>query len=168
MALLTNKVSGNTWHTRLGHPNIRTLNTLSPCLSSTNKQVDFCESCVMGKSSKLPFQNCNSHVPIFLHTDVWGSAPIMSFDGYCYYLVIINEFSRHIWIFHLARKFEVITIFPKFIKMVEKQFNTTVKCIQSDGGGEFVNHTLKNYFASRGIFQKFSCPGTPEQNGLAE
>ena len=35
--------------------------------------------------------------------------------------------------------------------MLETQFQTQVKIIHSDMGGEFVNTTLKHYFTSKGI-----------------
>lgn len=43
-----------------------------------------------------------------------------------------------------------------------------VKIIQSDGGCEFVNQSLKDYFTSKYIIHHISCPGIPTQNGLAE
>lgn len=52
--------------------------------------------------------------------------------------------------------------------MLETQFQTQVKIVQSDEGGEFVNTSLKHYFASNGILDRLSCPKTKEQNGLAE
>jgi histone deacetylase 1/2 len=48
------------------------------------------------------------------------------------------------------------------------QFSTSVKIVQSDGGGEFMNMVLQNHFAAHGIIHRLSCPRTPEQNGLAE
>jgi histone deacetylase 1/2 len=51
---------------------------------------------------------------------------------------------------------------------METQFDTHVKIFQSDGGGEFVNQSLQNLFKTNGIIHRISCPGTPEQNGLAE
>ncbi|KAK8951385.1 hypothetical protein KSP39_PZI003284 [Platanthera zijinensis] len=55
-----------------------------------------------------------------------------------------------------------------FIKLMEKQLDKTVKFVQTDGGGEFMSHTLQEFFLSHGISHLISCPGTPEQNGLAE
>lgn len=52
--------------------------------------------------------------------------------------------------------------------MLENQFHTFVKIIQSDGSGEFVNLMLKNFFDSKEIIHHISCPGTLEQNGLAK
>lgn len=50
--------------------------------------------------------------------------------------------------------------------MVELQFNTKIKTVQSDGGGEF--QTISKYLQNQGIIHQKSCPHTPEQNGTAE
>ncbi|KAL6326826.1 hypothetical protein AAG906_011003 [Vitis piasezkii] len=50
--------------------------------------------------------------------------------------------------------------------MVENQLHTTIKCIQSDNGGEFL--AFKPYLEAHGILHQFSCPHTPQQNGRAE
>ena len=50
--------------------------------------------------------------------------------------------------------------------MVENQLQTTIKCIQSDNGGEFL--AFKPYLETHGILHQFSCPHTPQQNGRAE
>ena len=68
----------------------------------------------------------------------------------------------------MHRKSEVATILPSFLKQMETQFDLHVKIFQSDGGGEFVNQSLQNLFKTNGIIHRISCPGTPEQNGLAE
>ncbi|KAF9663835.1 hypothetical protein SADUNF_Sadunf17G0093300 [Salix dunnii] len=168
-SFLANKVPGSLWHARLGHPHPQIIGRLA--LPSLHGKIGFCESCMLGKSTKLPFTSRQTYATEFLHTlhtDVWGPASVTSFDGFRFYLIIIDEYSRYVWLFPMARKSEVATIFPMFIKRMENQFSTTVKIIQSDGGGEFVNIVLQSYFAAHGIIHQRSCPGTPEQNGLAE
>jgi histone deacetylase 1/2 len=83
-------------------------------------------------------------------------------------LIIVDEYSRYIWLFPMARKSDVATIFHTFITQMANQFSTSVKIVQSDGGGEFINTVLQNHFAAHGIIHRLSCPGTSEQNGLAE
>jgi histone deacetylase 1/2 len=166
---LANKVSSNLWHARLGHPQARILTKL--CLPSMDKQNVFCESCVLEKSTKLPFESRKSYATAFLHTlhsDVWGPAFVPSYDGNHFYLIIVDEYSRYIWFFPMNRKSDVAIIFPSFLKQMETQFDTHVKIFQSDGGGEFVNQSLQNLFKTDGIIHRISCLGTPEQNGLAE
>ncbi|KAD2392953.1 hypothetical protein E3N88_39930 [Mikania micrantha] len=53
-----------------------------------------------------------------------------------------------------------------FIKMAERQFNTKLKTIQSDWGGEFRNIT--SFCTNLGIIHRRSCPHTSEQNGIVE
>jgi len=131
----------------------------------------FCESCMLGKSSKLPFHCRQTYANSFLHTlhtDVWGPASVSSYNGFRFYLLIVDEYSHYIWLFPMARKSNVAMIFPAFLQQMAKQFTNSVKIIQSDGGGEFVNTVLQTYFAANGIIHILSCPRTPEQNGLAE
>ncbi|KAJ0702566.1 putative RNA-directed DNA polymerase [Helianthus annuus] len=50
--------------------------------------------------------------------------------------------------------------------MAERQFQTKLKSIQTDWGGEFRN--LSSFFSSLGIIHRLSCPHTSEQNGTVE
>lgn len=50
--------------------------------------------------------------------------------------------------------------------MVERFFNTKIKCVRSDWGGEF--RPLHTYFQSIGILHRVSCPHTHQQQGCVE
>nr|GEX12494.1 hypothetical protein [Tanacetum cinerariifolium] len=50
--------------------------------------------------------------------------------------------------------------------MVERQFTTKLKNVQTDRGGEFRN--LASFFSSLGIIHRRSCPHTSERNGFVE
>jgi len=159
VSFLANKVPNNLWHARLGHPQSRILTKL--CLPFMYKQNVFCESCVLGKSTKLPFESRKSYTTSFLHTlhsDVWGPAFVPSYDGNQFYLIIVDEYSWHIWFFLMNRKSDVATIFPSFLKQMETQFDTHVKIFQSDGYSEFVNQSLQNLFKINGIIHRISFP----------
>lgn len=49
-----------------------------------------------------------------------------------------------------------------------RRFNSKIIVFQSDGSGEFVKGDFKNYLDMHGIMIQISCPGTPEQNRVAE
>ena len=51
---------------------------------------------------------------------------------------------------------------------MENQFSRKIKIFQSDGGGEFQSTDLIQHLAKCGIQRQLSCPGTPEQNGVAK
>ncbi|KAJ0612890.1 putative RNA-directed DNA polymerase [Helianthus annuus] len=166
------RASSNIWHQRLGHPHPQLLKTMlsTYCLPVLNKHSDsFCNSCHIGKSSKLHLSSSNfksTHVLDLLFCDVWGPAPVTSSDGYNYFLLYVDDFSRYMWFFPLKHKSDVYEVFKQFVLVAERQFNTKLKSVQTDWGGEFRN--LSRFFSSIGILHRLSCPHTSEQNGLVE
>ncbi|GJR86798.1 nucleotide-binding alpha-beta plait domain-containing protein [Tanacetum coccineum] len=65
-----------------------------------------------------------------------------------------------------AQKSDVYSTFKSFVQMVERQFTTKLKNVQTDYGGGFRN--LASFFSSLGIIHRRSCPHTSEQNGFVE
>ncbi|KAJ9561084.1 hypothetical protein OSB04_006244 [Centaurea solstitialis] len=172
VAFSTSRTSSNIWHQRLGHPHPQLLKSmLSFYHLPLNKQchVSFCESCSIGKSSKLHLLNSSfksSNVLDLLFCDVWGPSAITSIEGHNYFLLCVDHYSKFMWIFPFKLKSEVFQIFKNFMIMVERQFNTKLKHVQTDCGGEFRN--LSSFFQSLGIIHRLSCPHTSEQNGIVE
>jgi hypothetical protein len=72
------KASSSTWHSRLGHPHSKVLQTVLQTLPSTivdssSSSHSFCKHCVLGKMSQLPFPISCTHAtkPLQLvHSDV--------------------------------------------------------------------------------------------------
>lgn len=56
----------------------------------------------------------------------------------------------------------------KFQLLVENQLEKKIKVFQSDGGGEFTSNAFKLLLEQKGIHYQFSCPYTPQQNGVVE
>ncbi|KAJ0753710.1 putative RNA-directed DNA polymerase [Helianthus annuus] len=160
------------WHQRLGHPNARVFQSImsSSQLPVSNKvSSSLCSSCQMGKSSKLSLKLSNfrsNNVLDLVYCDVWGPAPSISFNGCRFFLLCVDHHSRYMWFYPLRNKSDVFSVFQLFVKMVERQFNTKLKRVQSDWGGEFRN--LASFLTSLGIIHQRSCPHTSEQNGVVE
>lgn len=162
----------NLWHCRLGHASTSVVNSVlnSSNLPSFNKVQNFlCSSCCLAKTHRLPYTKSvtvYNHPFELVHADVWGPAPIESFNGYSYFVHFIDEHTKFTWLYLLKHKSEVSKIFSQFKAMVEVQFNSKIKCLQTDNGGEFV--ALSSLLNSSGIQHRMSCPYTPQQNGTAE
>jgi len=45
-------------------------------------------------------------------------------------------------------------------------FETSICVFHSDGGGEYVSKQFESILSNKGITHQFSCPYTPEQNGV--
>ena len=52
--------------------------------------------------------------------------------------------------------------------MIVTQFNTHIKVIRSDNGGEYFKTELIEFMNSKGILHQTTCPYSPQQNGVAE
>ncbi|CAL9021646.1 unnamed protein product, partial [Prunus brigantina] len=157
------------WHRRLGHPSHPVLSHLAPSLGFKVSNA-FCKDCALSKSTKLSFLSNTTFAPspfYLIHSDVWMS-PVNSSFGYRYYVLFTDDFSRYSWLYPMHRKNEVFSHFQTFLAMVKNQFHTTVQILQSDNGTEYVNNAFSDLCSQLGIHQRFSCPHTPQQNGLAE
>lgn len=82
-----------------------------------------------------------------------------------YFLTIIDDHSRYVWFILMSTKSETQQQLKDFIALMEKQFDTKTKAIQSDNGAEFI---MKQFYASQEIIHQTSCIETPQQNGIVE
>ena len=48
--------------------------------------------------------------------------------------------------------------------MVEKEATTSIKCLRSDGGGEYLSKEFSDFLCRHGIKRQFTCRYTPQQN----
>ena len=100
-----------------------------------------------------------------IHVDIWGPCATTTLNGHKYFLTIVDDHTRFVWIFIMASKFETQTHLQAFVSYVKRQFNTKVKAIRSDNGVEFI---MKQFYHSTGIIRQTSCVETPQQNGIVE
>ncbi|KAG7578293.1 Retrotransposon Copia-like N-terminal [Arabidopsis thaliana x Arabidopsis arenosa] len=159
------------WHRRLGHPSSHVVPYLSSYLD-IGKQVSsttVCDVCLRAKQTRDCFhESSNKAAGIFdlIHCDLWGPYRIVSTSGAAYFLTIVDDYSRAVWVHLLREKSEVGVTLKNFFKMVERQFEKKVKVVRSDNGGEFMG--LRSYFLEEGIMHQTSCVYTPQQNGRVE
>ena len=170
--------SGNKmWHRRLGHPNSNVLRTLfnsgllgNKACSSIDLSFD-CTSCKLGKSKVLPFPHHASRASQcfeLIHSDVWGTVPVVSHAHYKYFVTFIDDFSRFTWVYFLRAKGEVFSVFQLFLALLETQLSASIKVLRSDSGGECMSNEFQVFLQRKGIISQRSCPSTPQQNGVAE
>lgn len=95
-----------------------------------------------------------------------GSYKIPSSCGANYFLTIVDDYSRSVWVYVVKNKNDVPGLIKNYFAMIKRQLNKYVKVVRSDNGKEFT--CLKEYFAEIGIIHQMTCVGTSQQNGKVE
>src|SRR3954447_21990670 len=167
------------WHRRLGHVNMRTLQSfhkgnhivgLKYSVSFSKDRV--CRACVEGKMHDIKHSSktviSSKRILELLHVDLFGPTSHDSIGNTKYCLVIVDDYSRYCWVFFLKLKSETKQTFVDFAKEQQRQHEVTIKIIRSDNGSEFKNYTLNDWLSDEGTKHQYSAAYTPQQNGVAE
>nr|GEV60693.1 hypothetical protein [Tanacetum cinerariifolium] len=166
------------WNQHLSHLNFDTINDLArndlvfglPKFKYHKEHL--CPLCEQGKSkraSHLPKPVLNSRQRLhLLHIDLCCLIRIARINGKRYVLVIVDDYSRYIWVHFLRSKDEAPEVIKTFLKRNTVLFQSPVIIIRTDNGTEFKNQVLKEYFDSVGISHQVSSVRTPQQNGVVE
>lgn len=100
-------VDSTTWHKRLGHASSLKLRNFG---NNFGKNGEHCDSCLRAKLTRLPFPNSSIHTTScfeLIHCDIWGGYRTPSFTGAHYFLSIVDDFSRCVWVFLMKHKSKV-------------------------------------------------------------
>ena len=172
LAFSTAKTTPTNWHHRLGHPAppiLQHIISTSSLESSSSFTKDFsCNACLCNKSHKLPFSTSSlvsTHPLQIIFSDVWTS-PVISSNGFKYYVIFVDHFTKYIWFYPLHRKSDVHEVFKRYKTIVENYFHHKITTLYSDNGGEYLS--LKDYLSKAGITHLTTPPHTPEHNGYSE
>jgi transposase InsO family protein len=100
--------------------------------------------------------------------NLFGPIAYISIDSNKYSLIIIEDYSRFIWVFFLQDKSETQEVLKKFLRRAQNEFDAKVKKIRSDNGTEFKNTQVEDFLDEEGIKHEFLTLYTPQQNRVAE
>src|SRR3954465_4036915 len=133
--------------------------------------LDTCESCLMGKMTRTPFNDVVERAVDLLgiiHTDVCGPMSSSTRNGYRYFVTFIDDISRYGYIYLMKHKSENFEKSKEFQNEVENQLNKKIKHLRSDRGGEYFSYDFGNHLKACGIIQQLTPAGTPQRNGVSE
>nr|GFB06720.1 retrovirus-related Pol polyprotein from transposon TNT 1-94 [Tanacetum cinerariifolium] len=103
-----------------------------------------------------------------LHMDLCGPIRIASINGKRYVLVIVDYYSRYMWVHFLRSKDEAPEVIKSFLKRITILLQSPVIIIRTDNDIEFKNQVLTEFFDSVGISHQMSSVRTLQQNGVVE
>ena len=68
----------------------------------------------------------------------------------------------------LKAKDEVLSIFKRFVTLLETQIGKKVKCLSSSNGGEYVSKSFQQFCDTKEIKRELIAPYNLPQNGVLE
>ncbi len=160
------------WHKWVGHVNMQHLKLMEkqnlvgglPKFRTKEVMSEVCETCQLGKQARHPFPAQTTHVsskPLeMIHSDVW-TMKTESIRGCKYYVSFIDDHTRKVWVYFMKHKDEMFQHFLNFKTMVEKEKGVSIKCLRSDGGGEYFSNEFSEYVKEHGIKRKYSYSYSP-------
>jgi len=135
-----------------------------PKFGTEEVMSEVCEACQLGKQARHPFPTQTTHIsskPLeMIRSYVW-TTKIESIRGCKYYVNFIDDHTRKVWVYFMKHKGEVFQHFLNFKTMVEKEKGVNIKCLRSDGGGEYFSNEFSEYLKEHGIQRKYSCSYFP-------
>ncbi|GKC50637.1 retrovirus-related pol polyprotein from transposon TNT 1-94 [Tanacetum coccineum] len=160
------------WHRRLGHANMRLIQSLPskelvrnlPKLKFENL---FCDACNIGKQvhaiHKAKNMVSTTKCLELLHMDLFGPSAVQSYGGNFYILVIVDDNSRYTWTRFLKHTNEAFNHFEILSKKIQVQKGCLIISIRTDHGQEFDNEVQFGAFCdANGITHNFSAHRTPQ------
>ncbi|CAI7765677.1 unnamed protein product [Closterium sp. NIES-53] len=168
-----------TWHERLCHVNIPMLQKLvkDGCLKGLEvkggaTEIGSCPTCLETKFTKFPFSSSTgpAKAPLALvHMDVVGPTRALSLSGSRYFLTIVDDHTRAVWVYPLKTKGEVAAaVLKEWMPRAQRESGHKVKVIRTDNGGEFIGADFEKVLKRKGIQHQLTVPYNPQQNGVAE
>ena len=74
-----------------------------------------------------------------VHSDVCGPMSVSSFGGAKYFVTFIDDFSRCVVIYPMAKKSETFSKFMEYEAAATNEAGVGIKTLRTDNGGEFTS-----------------------------
>ncbi|CAI7773495.1 unnamed protein product [Closterium sp. NIES-54] len=163
-----------TWHERLCHVNFSMLQKLVKDgslkgleVKGAAKEVGSCPTCLETKFTKFPFSSGTgpAKAPLaLLHMDVVGPTRAPSLSGSCYFLTIVDDHTRAVWVYPLQTKGEVAAaVLKEWMPRAQRESGHKVKVNCTDNGGEFIGADFEAVLKKKGIQHQLTVPYKPHQ-----
>lgn len=163
-----------TSHTDLMHQCTSHLHSsaLQQFYNGSGKSTTICTSCSLKNSHRHQFMSStlpkSDTIMYLVHSDIVGPFQTTTPGGKQYFFTFINENSRFVRIYLLARKDKVFQTFFTYLTESERHTGHQLCILKSDYGGRYSSTQFKVYAATHGIKLEQAPVNTPQKNSVAD
>jgi Reverse transcriptase (RNA-dependent DNA polymerase) len=162
-------------HNQLGHAHKETVLQTAKAYEiplSHIPSTPICEDCAFGKIKVKNLghpTNKATKIGERISMDI-SSIHQISFGGAKFWLLLQDEFTGYLWSYFLPHKSDLTATVIKWLKLFQKQYNTSVQHIRCDNAGENkkLQESLIQEDGIKHIQFEYTAPFTPQQNGKIE
>jgi transposase InsO family protein len=165
------------WHARYGHISVDALHQLGRQdmvrgLPRLEHVEQLCNICVMTKHRQAPFPAKVKYraegILDLVHSDICGPITPATPGERRYFLLLVDDASRYMWLALLTAKSDAAAAITKFQAAAEVESGHKLRVLRTDNGGEFTSVEFARHCEDHGVQRHFSAPYTPQQNGVVE
>lgn len=165
------------WHARYGHLNFNVLRKLARLgmvrgLPRIEHVEQLCDGCLVGKQRRASFplqaKRRAEGLLDLVHGDLCGPISPATPAGKRYFLLLVDDKSRYMWLTLLQSKDQAAEAIKRFKAGTEVETGRRLRLLRTDRGGEFTVATFAAYCADEGIGRQLTAPYSPQQNGIVE
>jgi transposase InsO family protein len=103
-----------------------------------------------------------------VHRDLCGPVTPATPRGRRYFLLLIDDLSRYMWVVALGSKGEATDAIRHTQAAAEAECSRKLRVLRTDNGGEFMAAEFTSYYADKGVQRHYSVPYSPQQNDIIE
>ncbi|KAE8251015.1 hypothetical protein A4X13_0g4198 [Tilletia indica] len=139
--------------------------------------IGFCPACAQGKLASSPHHRLcpnerASRAMELIHVDTFGPERMKdpsSLGDFKYGLLLVDDFTKHVWVKLLLRKSDAIKSLKAFCLQASTRLpHLPISRVRSDGALEFKSLELHEFWLDRGVTHEVTPRYSPQSNGVAE
>jgi transposase InsO family protein len=121
-----------------------------------------CDACLAGKQRLASFPQVAKFRATerleLVHADLCGPITPPTPGGKRYFLLMVDDFSRFMWLVLLTTKDKAEAALPRVKASAEVQSGCTLLTLRTDRGGEFTSRSFEEFCANNGVQRHLTAP----------
>jgi transposase InsO family protein len=103
-----------------------------------------------------------------MNKDLCGPVTLATPGGLRYFLLLVDDLSRYMWVVVLGSKGEAADVIRRAQAATEAECGCKLRVLRTDNGDEFTTAEFTSYCTDEGVQRHHSTSYSPQQNGVVE